>query len=451
MQQLEDTPRRSSRLQQKNPIKLEPILPFLKALVQIELASLDDNDDKKEKANQTKRIVGFSGFDCSSTNPPIDRVDGSGEHQSNTIRALTIAKDSLDAMCQDEKNRHHIIKCLELLALFLAETLKTDPSLVTLCADSITCASSLPYPVERLSAPINLYASEIGNVIQRLKGEPALVYVERHLSDLLCSSIRHHLRLLLNPPPPRLTPADKSYEERSKAYSKIHELVQLSIVDKRNKEWEVEGERLASLFNEAAKAVCNYFGSNNLLDPSYQIPTVNAIFCQSDASQRQIPNASSKTRLAKLTRAEVETVQEEVIQAFDVLITASQTKFLIDLLSKKVQEEIKRLGGWEYVETFATLLWRYELWENHPDYEHFVLFSNMKTLEARLESVKQALETPQQAARVCLEDLARRFRVNSTKQTKTKLVKIYPEIRDIEEVLNIGWETVRAIATVAVL
>lgn len=445
----DDTPRRSTRLRQKTPIELEPILPLIRALVQTEVVSLEHDVGGEKVTRERPRAVAFSGFDCSSTKPPVDRVDGSAEHQSTSIRALTCVKDELETMIRGNELKLAVIHCLERMVAFLTETIKDDESLRTLCAESISRATSAPYPTGRLMGPIKFYADQFGKIILRLKGEPSCLFLERHLSDLLCRTIRHHLRLLLNPPPPRLGPADIHYDERSKSFSKICELVELSTTDEKNKEVAIDIERLPSLVNEAAKIVCSYFGSNNLLDPSFHVSTINPTFCDSDASQRQIPKRNN-IRIPPLTLVEVDTVKEDMYQAFDVLVTASATNFLLGLLSKPaVQAEIKRLGGWGDVETLATTLWRYELWESHLDYEHFVLFSNFQTLYERLSSIKVALEAAQQTARVSLNDLGARFRVNALKKTKDQLCRLYPEIRVIDEALKDGWEAVRAFPTVS--
>ena len=274
------------------------------------------------------------------------------------------------------------------------------------------------------------------------------MFIERHLNELLCRSIRYHLRLLFNPPPPRLTPLDKNYEQRSKAFSTVHDMIEMVVLDDKKKEWLLGGDKVTSLVNEALSFICSLFGVRNLLDPAYEIPTVSSEFCTSDPAQRQLPNNNNQKRLDPLTPDELNQVLDDMDHAFQVLITAKATKFLMGLLSiPKVISEIRRLGGWGDVETYATLLWRYELWEHQPAYEHFVLLSNYKTLSTRLVSIQTAIEAAGDAAENSLKELGKRYRVNAKKQKK-QLLNWYPEIRSIDETLQDGWTTVRMFPTV---
>ena len=411
-------------------------MPFLQALVQVEMTSLEVDGAETVPRERPRRIA-FSGFDCSSTKPPVDRVDGSGQHQSNSIVALSRAKDILEDLIMDKISHSRVVHCLERAIDFLSVTLVNDETLQNVCAASI----SKVYPIDRLHKPMKLYVAEFQGIIRRLRGEssPSL-FVERHLYELLCRSIRYHLRLLLNPPPPRLSPLDENYETRSKSFSQVHEMVEMYIVDQKRKEFVIENDRISSLVNEALKVVCHFFGSNNLLDSTYAIPTIDANFCESEAAQRQIPTRSSKVQLAPLSPEQVQDVEDDIHDAFSVLVTYNATTFLLQLLSiTKVKSEIRRLGGWGDVETFATLLWRYELWESQEDYEHFVLLSNYNNLFDRLVSIKAALGTAGEAARVSLQDLGDRFRVN-TKKNKAVLVRNYPEIKTVDEALEDGWK-----------
>eukprot|EP00977_Amphora_coffeiformis_P008205 scaffold1834_cov175-Amphora_coffeaeformis.AAC.11 len=439
---VEDTPQRSTR-RQKSQGALEPIIPFLRALVQTEVSSLELDATEATSRDRPRRIA-FSGFDCSSTKPPVDRVDGSGEHQSNSIQALSTAKDALDALISNKKIHSFAIFCLEKLIEFMTLTLREDKSLQMVCAASMSSS----YPIERLNKPIKLYAGELGGIVRRLRGQHGRLFVERRLNELLCNSTRYHLRLLLNPPPPRLSPLDINYEQRSKSFSRIHELVELTVVDDNKKVVPLDGERVASLVNEALMQICLFFGFGNLLDPTSGIPVIDQNFCQTEASQRQVPK-NNKVRLPPLSPSEVEELQDDMNYAFQVLITLSATNFLLDLMSlPKVVSEIKRLGGWGDVETYATLLWRYELWDIHPDCEHFVLLSNFKTLTERLASVKEALREAGEVANVSLKDLGDRFRINATKKNKTILRQFYPEINIVDEALEEGWKAVHAFPTV---
>jgi hypothetical protein len=377
----------------------------------------------------------------------VDRVDGSGQHQSHAIQALRQAKESLDVLTNETENQSLAIQCLDRLQHFLQTTLSSptteSQTLCQLCAESI----SRHYPPKRLFQAMRIYANEIQATVWRLRGggQSSMLFIEDHLSSLLCRRIRYQLRLLLNPPPPRLTPRDVDYAQRSKAYSQVFTHVEMLVDGPKNTVYEVDGERLATLVNAALSQVANYFGVENLLDVSYTLPSISSAFCSSEASQRQIP-IRSKTPLPPLTLTQIEDVQADIDEAFRVLMVANASQFLMDLLAiPKVQSELKRQGGWGEVETHASLLWRYEIWGIHQEEAHLVLLCNVTTLSKRLSTLVSALQGPSETARVCLTDLGARFRVTTK---SVELRRNYPEIATLGEHLREWWEQAQTFPTV---
>jgi hypothetical protein len=420
---------------------VEPILRHLTSLVQAEVASLQACG---ESDHRPRRIT-FCGFDCSSTKPPVDRVDGSGQHQSHAIQALRHAKESLDFLTNETENQNRAIQCLDRLQHFLQTTLSSsateDQSMCQMCAESI----SRHYPPKRLFQAMRIYINEIKGTVWRLRGQSSELFIEDHLSSLLCRRIRYHLRLLLNPAPPRLTPRDVDYSQRSKGYSQIHTHVEMLVDGPKNTVYEVDGERLASLFNAALSQVANYFGVENLLDTSYEIPPISSNFCSSEASRRQIP-IRSKIPLPPLTLTQIEDVQADMDEAFRVLVVGNACQFLVDLLAiPNVQSELKRQGGWGEVETHASLLWRYEIWGIHHEEAHLVLLCNVTTFSNRLVTLAAALQGPRETARVCLTDMGARFRVTTK---SAELRRTYPEIITLGDHLREWWEQALTVPSV---
>jgi hypothetical protein len=96
------TPRRSTRQSQsedaRQHIHLQPILPLLQALVHVEVVALGHSQDNNTNNSSSSKRTHFSGFDCSSTQPPVDRVDGSNTHQQDSIEALVAAKEQVQAL-----------------------------------------------------------------------------------------------------------------------------------------------------------------------------------------------------------------------------------------------------------------------------------------------------------------------------------------------------------------
>ena len=96
---------------------VKPLLPLLAALVHAEQTSLGRNLAAKSK-------VQFSGFDCSSTRPPVDSIRGSEFHSEASIRALMTAVDQVHALLGGDENgspTEEVAICLESLVDFLKE------------------------------------------------------------------------------------------------------------------------------------------------------------------------------------------------------------------------------------------------------------------------------------------------------------------------------------------
>jgi hypothetical protein len=171
----------STRLEQSSR-HIRPILPFLSALVRVELMSLRQDEPlsnhgninhkgSHNKSNETKmqqpaprlRKVQFSGFDCSSTQPPSDARLGSHLHRHRCIDALIEAMEQADALqvileqhnnmppmvtqeeadevpmptttWDDGDKRSHIVECLQSMVAFFQDLEATQGStLVATCA-----------------------------------------------------------------------------------------------------------------------------------------------------------------------------------------------------------------------------------------------------------------------------------------------------------------------------
>ena len=74
-------------------------MPLLGSIVRVEMTSLEDQDESPSSlANKRARKVHFSGFDCSSTKPPVDAKVGSHSHHEDCISALILAAHQLKAL-----------------------------------------------------------------------------------------------------------------------------------------------------------------------------------------------------------------------------------------------------------------------------------------------------------------------------------------------------------------
>ena len=97
---------------------VKPLLPLLSALVHTEMTSLGS-----EVVNGT---VHFSGFDCSSTLPPIDSLWGSIQHREAEIGALSEALDQVHTLLCSVENKEEIVACLQSMINFLRDMEKRE-------------------------------------------------------------------------------------------------------------------------------------------------------------------------------------------------------------------------------------------------------------------------------------------------------------------------------------
>jgi hypothetical protein len=97
---------------------VKPLLPLLAALVHVEKTSLG--------SEVLNGIVTFSGFDCSSTPPPIDSLWGSIQHREAEIGALSQALDQVHTLLCSVENKEEVIACLQAMIKFLRDMEKRE-------------------------------------------------------------------------------------------------------------------------------------------------------------------------------------------------------------------------------------------------------------------------------------------------------------------------------------
>jgi hypothetical protein len=101
---------------------VEPLLPLLSALVTVEQMSLVTNTGS---AN-----VSFSGFDCSSTEPPVGSLWGSQSRVEAIIEALGHAVGEFHRLRSSVEKRAEVISCLDSIILFLKEMESSEGTLM---------------------------------------------------------------------------------------------------------------------------------------------------------------------------------------------------------------------------------------------------------------------------------------------------------------------------------
>lgn len=90
---------------------MKPILSFLSALVLAEKTSLG--------SSVASGTVQFSGFDYSSTAPPVDSLFGSNQHREAEIVALSEALEQVHALQSSVENKAEVVACLYSMIQFL--------------------------------------------------------------------------------------------------------------------------------------------------------------------------------------------------------------------------------------------------------------------------------------------------------------------------------------------
>jgi hypothetical protein len=114
----QDEEQRESR-RSRSSKHCKSILPLLSSLVFAEKTSLGS-------AVASSRTVQFSGFDCSSTAPPVDSLFGSHQHREAEIDALSQALDQVYALRSSVENKKEIIACLQAMIEFLRVMEKSE-------------------------------------------------------------------------------------------------------------------------------------------------------------------------------------------------------------------------------------------------------------------------------------------------------------------------------------
>ncbi|KAG7375051.1 hypothetical protein IV203_014146 [Nitzschia inconspicua] len=267
--------------------RIQPIRPFLDALVDLEWNLLEESDQPKESkpmasSKPGKKRVHFAAFDGSTLRPPTDVMEGSQHQQEICIRCLRIVLDTVNDMASalyDE--RHHrtdqndgqngILAALQDLVSYLDQDFRLQYHDKT-CAQSILISSSsgnIWYPTRRIEKAAALYSRDLESVIHVLEfanssrlssinaisslsdSSPCtpcpLLSWECRLADVSSQLVRYWLRTLLNPVPGRANAKDKT----ERWTSRIAEIVTLV----ENTEKSFLGEISSNSDNDADSAV----------------------------------------------------------------------------------------------------------------------------------------------------------------------------------------------------
>jgi hypothetical protein len=363
---------------------MEPILPFLRSLVRVEAVSLESSDIPVEKVHQKdnepplgehpgngspshfpkkqNRKVHFLSLDGSSTRPPIDRDLQSGIRQQQSIAAMIVAKEQVDALTASA--RPLLLSFWQFLTN-LQESLENTSgyyNTVLLCATSI----SKDFTPTAVLATVHFIQQDVHILQQRLLAQkedipphaPSL-HLELRLAELIGQGIRYRLRVLFNQSPPRLSSMDVRYENRSMAYSKVNQLITMTHRMEHNElGCAADDGFLSALISRAFRRLYDYLGLEHMtsLEEENGVPTPPATFCTSSASQRALPTHARAIGDDVVTALDRDSILQDVEAATSFLKATYAARFLLDLFTAPgVATEVARMGGWSEVEFYFLL------------------------------------------------------------------------------------------------
>ncbi|GAX19389.1 hypothetical protein FisN_4Lu432 [Fistulifera solaris] len=307
-----------------------PLLDLLRAFVAVEAVSADPSYGVNKKTGQ--RRVAFSTHDCSSVVVPVDREgETSTGHQHKAISALTkvvLCVKSLTDM-KDAVIMNTTMFQMRDLINFLGAVDKKENSIPSSTSLLEECAKAVGIEnTKRIEKVMGDYKKEVENVLDRIMGrvhEVDLLLAERRLIEKLGHGIRYYLRKLFNCAPPRLTPKDIHYEERSARYSKITEFVSMKVASKADNA-AVEDNCISAIVSSALFHVNNFFGLQSLLDEKLEKPLLKeTFFAQPDLRfhLKGTPISLDDDQLAQILT--------EIEYAYKFLAAAKACKFLVSL------------------------------------------------------------------------------------------------------------------------
>jgi hypothetical protein len=378
---------------------------LLKAIVNFEVACLDEDDERGNGDNTNERHaaarrVAFCGWDGSAVPPPVDRVDGSDSHMTRAVDALaTVVHKYSELTKADAPSLRRFVRTLQ------AENEK----IATEAARSIGQNDRFLQP--RIRDAIKFHQEDMTNTLLRLdlswNGSFRTLNVEKQLAFWLAQSIRFQLRILLNAAPPRFSPSDVHYEERSQAFSQVPVLVDLvSELSPKTISDAVTEKNLATLVSQALETVYAFLGDailrQTLADESAASPSGASTTYLREYLDRP------RSRRSPPTPELIESMKRHVTASAQFLACRNAAQFLVDLFRLDlVGPEITRRGGIERLEKYAGLMWtsQLHLQDGERSYAHFVLLSDWATRIGQLEAWLHQTETSAEGCRNALTDV----------------------------------------------
>jgi hypothetical protein len=398
-----------------------PILPFLESWVLVESSSLGPNVEQK--------IVQFSAYEGSATQPPRDSILGSHVPRHVNILAMVQALEQMNLMLSKHEENPLILDSLRSLSQFLQQVEHSKNGEQW----REECAKTMPFPWVslRFQKAANLYRLDIDRICESMEGKSnfrqADVYLnlEKKLAESLGRAISYHLRRFFNSICGNVTEFPGLEEPVFKRQSKIHTLLQMNLPDwyEVPKDSAVMDGSVSTVFSQAAETIARQFGVDVFLAQTFILPLIPNEFCQHQACHLGLGKDG-------FSEEEIENITSEVLSAQGFLAGAKACKFISELLNwPGVNDEILRLGGWSLIEDYATTLRTYKLYKLSPYESHFILFGNIQEFTSRVNRCWLEMQTAVEECTSSLNALWKRLECDNTK--KRKIFPIINYFRDL--------------------
>jgi hypothetical protein len=467
------------------------LLPFLQSLVFAEAVSLRPHDANMASTQETgntdyqtsEKRIQFSGIDCSSTLPPVDRVSGSESHQTDLVNALINVKMQIDLLIAQSTKDPFILRSLESLINFFDHNIgDLQSTIIRACAEAVH-AKHPTFLLNRVNSARKSYLTDLlrlrcriirnrmmvsdvddtltrqqdDNLHMEISASEFYLNIEHQFANIVGQRLRYFLRMLLNPQPPRLCAKDTFYRSRSTFFSKVSNIVKLSLVSNGQANVALEDACVSALVSKSLQHVYDFCGvdafpisiteaetNSKVVFASFTtLPDISEDFCGRPASKREL---SKRPPFVHFDDDDISEIQNDLQEATALIVAYKSARFLLDLFTcEKVQKEINRLGGWTKLEDCARLSRKFKLWHICDFDAHLVpLYNNIEFVN-RIQQICFYLEKHVDKCQSSLTALSRRLGL----RTRSKLLQNnYPQLLTVVETFEESNELINAIPVV---
>jgi hypothetical protein len=374
-------PRRKAQCSGKDVLlaSLQPIRHMLSALVDLEIALLQDEPQTTTKAyggDGRKQRVHFAAFDGSALQPPSDVMEDSHSHEQAAIDGLSQVLQAVEELKKEDGDSTSTTPASQELLRELVDYLE-GPFLVDnhapVCAQSLS-TRFVEYAQPRVEKAAKRYANDLRQLLvvdedsnnssnkSRRRRRPLSWHCR--LADAAAQLVRYWLRTKLNPVPDRAP-----FERYSDGWNtRVCDLVSMEAeADNGGITTAVDDGSLSSLVSNAASHICYYFG-NDWQHWKCRVDATPTDFlavselCQTGIAPASLGTPSKKRRqsgpvLKEWSIQDWQQVGQQVELATGFLAAVNGAKFLYELLTivvlypeveasweRTIQSSAERLG-----------------------------------------------------------------------------------------------------------